>query len=202
MGSEERNNLLRISQLVSDDTTIQTPSLEILSLMFWFPLAPSASPATCLQREDWEGKVVFPHFSHFLGSVKSATPTEMSMSGRDGCRAHTLSFCFRRQVQRSHPCREDCELRCGWELGSYIPDWDFKSIYSTWKMNTGCVCVCVCCGTAFRSYPTMTSKQLITCNFGGNYSLILQTCWTGNYSKPQRVWIICRLSGKKYSLSP
>lgn len=38
-----------------------------------------------------------------------------------------------------------------------------------------CVCVCVvceCCGRAVRSYLTVTSKQLITCNFGDNCFLI------------------------------
>lgn len=76
--------------------------LKTLSLIFLYPFNPSANPATCLQREDWEGKMFFPHFAHFLCSVKSTTPTEMSVSHCDGRPARTLSLSFRRQVRCSH----------------------------------------------------------------------------------------------------
>lgn len=62
-------------------------------------------------------------------------------------------------------------------------------------------CAGVRCGRALGPHLTMASKQRITCRFGDNRSLILQTCSVGRSSKPQKVWMICRSSGKKCSLS-
>lgn len=76
--------------------------LKILSLIFLFPFNPSANPATCLQREDWEGKMFFLTFliscavwspPHPLKcvwvTVMGATLAHFPYPSGDRCGAHT-----------------------------------------------------------------------------------------------------------------